>query len=216
MPLGLVILSALIFLTLAKKGERICFCLKLKPFMAIIFMLSLIISFIFSPYLLQGVYVYYIPLTICILYLGFLFFRLSHPTKSIFTAVLTACILLLTSILVSPEPKGLMFEPFAIYTLVATLCTVLFSYSESSVIFNSLCAFLIFNVTLLFFESYFSLFDGKIFSALCTSAFLSFIPLFFLENKGLVNKNKLLFSFETSESQLLTKPRRKKITPYRK
>ncbi|MBR2861054.1 MAG: hypothetical protein IKB86_04375 [Clostridia bacterium] len=210
MPLGLVILSMLIFLILIKKGERICACLSAKPLSAVILLTALVLSYIIPPLFLQNVYVYYAPFIICIIYLGILLFRLSHPAKSAFTAFLSACILLGVSIIVSPEPKGLMLEPFAIYTLVITLCSVLFSYSESSVVFNNLCAFLFFNLALLFFESYFSFFDGKIFSSVCASTFLSFIPLFFLESKGLLSKNKLLLSFEASESQLITKSRKRK------
>ena len=199
MPLGIVIIMVTAIFLLAGHGQELCFALFLSRKWTLVLLFSLIISYMFSPYTLEGISIFWIPYLLLLAFSVYLLIHLSHPFRSIFCSALTAFCIFMLSFLISPEPTGYLYEPFVIYALVCSLLSIIFAYNRSSAIFNSLVSMLIFNTILIFRGTYGKLLASSAFTAACLSCCISVLPIL-LTQKVTVFRTRRVFQVEAGNS----------------
>lgn len=199
MPLGIVILMVAAIFVLAGHGQELCFTLHLKRAGTLVLLFSLIISYMVSPYTLEGVSLFWLPYLLLTGYSIHLLLNLSHPLRSLFGSAFSAFCIFMLSFLISPQPKGYIYEPFVIYALVCSVLSILFGYSRSAAVFNSLVSILLFNTALIFGGSYHTLMAPAALTALCLSGCISVLPIL-LTQKVTFFRARRVFQTEASDS----------------
>ncbi len=207
MPAGIIIILILTVLIAFGFGQRIQDGIALNKKSAVFFFLLLTFSYIVDPLYLEGVTAYYLPFITLLCYSVMLLFRLKHPMKSLLLSILSAFILYLFAQVISPQPIGLIYEPFFIYALITAVTSTVFSYGIRSVVFNSVFSFILFNAALIFTEEYNVILHHDVFGAICFSALIAYYPVSVLLKSSLFFKYRRSLQYE-AEDKLIFKKRK--------
>ncbi len=211
MPLGIVIIMVATIFLLAGHGQELCFTLFLSRKWTLALFFALILSYMVSPYTFEGVSIFWVPYLLLLSFSVYLLINLSHPLRSIFCSAFTAFCIFMLSLFISPQPKGYIYEPFVIYSLVCSLLSIIFAYSRSSAIFNSIVSILVFNSILIFRGGYSTLLAPSAFTAACLSCCISVVPIL-LSQKITVFRTRRIFQTEAGSSlHPLTGKKRKRF-----
>jgi len=211
LPLGVIIVLVLAVPVLFNFGKGLIYTLALSKWKTVLFLLSFAFFYIIQPLFLEGVDFYIVPFFTVVGYLAFLLFKLSFPVKSVLTSIGCAFILYLLSLSILPQPIGLIYEPFFIYSLALTVLSVILCYGKRSLLFNCAFSMLVFNTVIVIRGEYNMLFPPEAFSAICLSTLLSYYPVSLIaQNRVTGFKKARIFQTEASESFLITKNKIKK------
>lgn len=205
MPQGIVIILILTVIILFDFGRTLHYHLALTKAGAVILFSSLTLTYIINPLYLEGVSAYYLPYLILVFYSLKLLLNLKHKIISLLLGTVSALVLYFTSQIVPPQPIGLIYEPFFIYSLIIAVINILFSYGIRSLIFNSIFGFTVFNSILIFTNQYNVVLPHSAFSAVCISALIACYPVSLLSKGKLFFKYQRDFQEETGEELIFKK-----------
>lgn len=211
LPLGVVIVLLLAILVLFNLGNGIIYTLALSKWKTVLLLFLFAFFYIIPPFYVEGVDFYIVPFFAIAGYLAYLLFKLAFPLKSIFTGIGSAFILYVLSKRILPQPIGLIYEPFFIYSLALTVICVLLCYGKRAIVFNSGFAVLLFNTFSVIKGEYNLLLSADAFGCICLSAVLSYYPVSIMaQNRVTGFKRSRVFQTEASESFLINKSKIKK------
>lgn len=211
MPLGIVVILILAVLLILGYSDGICYAFALSRFKGILFFSLLTFAFIIPPLYVEGVYLYLVPYIMLSVFAFYMLFKLSFPVKSVIFGIISAFLLWVLSLSVSPQPVGNMHAPFYVYALLLTVINVLVCYGKRSVIFNSIFAFLLFNTASVIRNEHNVILSAEIFSAVVLSALLAYYP---VKRMAMIRvtgfKRGRAFQTEASDSMLINKIKNRK------
>lgn len=205
MPTGIVIILILTVIILFDFGRAVPYHLALTKTGTVALFFLITLSYIINPLYIEGVSAYYLPYLILVFYILKLLSKLKHKLISLLLGTVSSLALYLTSQIISPQPVGLIYEPFFIYALIVAVINILFSYGIRSLIFNSVFSFTVFNSILIFTEQYNVILPHSAFSAICISALIACYPVSLLLKGKLFFKYQRDFQEETGEELILKK-----------
>ncbi len=205
MPTGIVIILILTVIILFDFGRAVPYHLALTKTGAVALFFLITLSYIINPLYIEGVSAYYLPYLILVFYILKLLSKLKHKLISLLLGTVSSLALYLTSQIISPQPVGLIYEPFFIYALIVAVINILFSYGIRSLIFNSVFSFTVFNSILILTAQYNVILPHSAFSAICISALIACYPVSLLLKGKLFFKYQRDFQEETGEELILKK-----------
>ncbi len=176
MSLGLTLILVLFVLEVLGYFKTLAGMLKMHRVSLCVFFGALTASYIVPPACTGGTKIYWMPYIILTAYSVYLLSGLTEPPKALGSALIASCVLRAVSLVVPVQPSGIIYEPYALYTVASAVLNMFTAKNESEAVFNPLFSFLIFAALLLFSASTTEFFPQKALSGIVISSFAGMLP----------------------------------------
>ena len=208
LPLGLVLLLAVLFLCVSGRGETVTDALALSGRGTAVFLGALILSYLVPPLSADGIQLYWLPFLLLSVYAVFLSARLRRPLRGLLFAVLSAGSMALISLVLPVQPVGLLYEPLALYALFAALFALPAARNERDALYLSFVPLTLFH-GFLFLTGRLTVFlSASFLFAVCLAGALSLPPVKFLREHRISPYRRV---FQTEAANSFGKLKRKRF-----